>query len=289
METTADEVRDTFLVTPQAKGVYLSWENNPKRIAHGVVSTMRDHVTKEIYNCTLDTFEWVKENHAHPLEGIKKKDIAHIDLASNWEPDFAFVHLFHLLMEDLGRPPLWSEFDKFAYETDVGLKMFGSERLERQKRIYELELKRLRAEHPTWKGLEHKANALAKGSLDWRVGLAYYGFMREMYTAVALRERGLDVRVHPLADANFRADAWIGQSILSVFVINPKYKVEDQQHAEKFQKGRKKAVEELFPGNLFDFVELTMESAQEYGKFHFPTEASIGEVEGFLRAGSQRT
>ncbi|MGW4829625.1 hypothetical protein ACWEOG_18730 [Amycolatopsis japonica] len=286
METTADEVRATFIVTSQAKAAYADWENNPKRIAHDVVSTMRDHTTKTIYDCTLDTFEWIKENHTHPLGDIKKKDIAHIDLAGDWEPAFAFVHLFHLLMEDLGRPPLWSEFDTFAYATDTGLKMFGTDRLDLEEKIFEQELERLTAEHPTWKGLEHKARLLAKGSLDWRVGLAYYGFMREMFTAVALRERGLDVRVHPLADANFRADGWIDRKILSVFVVNPKYKVEDQQHAEAFQRGRKVAVEKLFPGSLFEFVELTMEGAHEYGKFHLPAEASLDEVAELLRPDS---
>ena len=109
--------------------------------------------------------------------------------------------------------------------------------------------------------------------------------MREMYTAVALRERGLNVKVHPLADANFCADGWLDQNILSIFVINPKYKVADHERAERLQKGRKKAVEELFPSGHFNFAELTMDAADEHGKFHFPTQAAVDEVARRLRAG----
>ncbi|QFU90938.1 hypothetical protein [Amycolatopsis sp. YIM 10] len=287
METSADEVRDTFLVTPQAQKVYHDWENNPQRIAHGVVSTMRNHTTKAIYDCSVATFEWIKENHTHPLGNLKKKEIEHIELAENWEPDFAFVHLFHLLMEDLDRPPLWSEFDQFAYGTDEGKAMFGDDRLAREAEIFEQELKRISAERPTWKNPENRAQYLAKGSLDWRIGNAYYGFMRDMYTATALREKGLDVRVHPLADANFRADGWIGNRLLSVFVVNPKYKVADQQKADKVQRGRKKDVEQLFPGSQFEFVTLTMDGASEHGKFHFPNPAAIDEVDQLLRPPSQ--
>lgn len=285
METNADEVRSTFMVTPQATAVYRKWENNPKRIEHGVVSAMRDHTTRAIYDCSLETFEWIKDNHTHPLRNVHKEDIDHIELARDWEPGFAFVHLFHLLMEELGRPPLWSEFDQFAYETDRGVQMFGSERIELEGRIFSQELERLTSDHPEWKGLENRARILAKGSLDWRIGNAYYGFMREMFTAVALRERGLDVKVHPLADANFRADGWLGQNILSVFVINPRYKVADQRRAEQRQKGRKKDVEDLFPGDQFRFTELTMVAAEEYGKFHFPGQDVIDEVEQRLRRG----
>lgn len=283
METTADEVRATFLVTPQAEAVYYKWEKSRKRIDAGVVSTMRDHTTKALYDCSLGTFEWIKKNHKHPLGDIKKKDIEHIDLARDWEPNFAFVHLFHRLMEKLGHPPLWSEFDEFAYETDEGMEMFGSERAVREDRIFAEELERLTREHPTWKGLDNKARFLAKGSLDWRVGNAYYGFMREMYTAVALRERGLDVKVHPLADANFRADGWLGQKILSIFVVNPRFKVPDQERAKKVQRGRKQSVEELFPDGSFNFAELTMDAADEHGKFHFPSKAEISRVEQSLR------
>jgi hypothetical protein len=290
METTADEVRETFLITPEAKHEYFAkWEKNPKRIEAGVVSTMRNHVTKAIYSCTLETFESIKANHTHPLKDIKKKDIEHIELATNWEPDFAFVHLFHLLMEDLGRPPLWSEFDQFAYDTDEGLNMFGYERAVLENKIFDQELERITTEHPTWKNPENRAKLLAAGSLDWRIGNAYYGFMRDMYTAVALRERGLDVRVHPLADANFRADGWVGRNILSVFVINPRYKIADQHRAKRHHAGRKQHVESLFPQRQFDFVALTMDGAHEYGKFHFPSKWAIDKVEQALRPGADQS
>ncbi|UJW29998.1 hypothetical protein L3Q67_32945 [Saccharothrix sp. AJ9571] len=271
-------------MTPQAREAYYTrWEDNPKRIKHGVVAAMRDHTTKAIYDCSTVTFDWIKQHHKHPLGDLKKSEIKHIVAARDWEPSFAFVHLFHLLLEDIGRPPLWSEFDQFVYGTHRGREMFGDERAECEAKIFNEELARITSKHRRVIDPENRARYLAKGSLDWRIGNAYYGFMREMYTAVALRERGLDVRVHPLADANFRADGWVGNAILSVFVINPRFKMADQQRAEVVQRGRKKHVEELFPGGQFSFAALTMDSAEEHGEFHFPTPAELDKVERQLR------
>lgn len=279
METTADEVRSRFLVTPQARVQYYDkWEHNPRRIEHGVVDTMRDHTTKAIYRWSTAAFEELKKNHTHPLGDLQKAEISHIKLAADWEPNFAFVHLFHRLAEQLKHPPRWSEFDDFVYGTDEGQAMFGNERAELEEVIYAAELERITQKFPRSIDPENRARRLAKGSLDWRIGNAYYGFVREMYTAVALRERGLDVKVHPLADANFRADGWVGSTILSVFVVNPEYKVADEARAEKTQRGRKIRVEKLFPGGEFGFAALTMDAAEEYGKFHLPTPAEIDRV-----------
>lgn len=283
METTGDEVRETFLVTPKARSLYSGWENDAERVEHGVITTVENHTTRAIYRNSSETFDWIKKHHTHPLGDIKKNEIEHIKLAENWYPQYAFVHLFHFLMERLGRPPLWSEFDTFFYGEECGRRMFGKEREELEEEIYESELRSLLAKHGRREGIENRARYLAAGSVDWRIGNGYYGFMRDMYTAVQLRKRGLDARVHPVADALFRADAWVDRSILSIFVINPKYKTADRRRARKVQAERKIKVEEIYPDGEFNFVALTLEAAEEHGKFHFPTEPELDRAEQQIR------
>ncbi|WP_372671306.1 hypothetical protein [Amycolatopsis kentuckyensis] len=281
METSADEVRSTFLVTQEAKDAYYGWEKDKRRAE--VVETMRDHTTRAIYDCRLEHFEWIKKNHTHPLGDIKKEKIEHIVKASDWYPRFAFVHVFHVLLETLGRLPLWNEVKEFVNSDPQGMKMLGAERAELENEIFTEELEKLVEDHPTWKEPEHGALALAEASLNWRIGNAYYGFMREMYTVVALRALEVPVKVHPLADANFRADGWVNQKILSVFVINPKYKLADEERAMERHQGRKTKVDKLFPKSEFSFVELTMERADHFGVFHFPKVDEIKRVSERLK------
>ncbi|WP_328447460.1 hypothetical protein [Amycolatopsis sp. NBC_00438] len=284
METSADEVRETFLVTPEAEVAYYGWENDTRRAE--VVRKMRDHTTRAIYDCRLEHFEWIKKNHTHPLGKINKEKIEHITLARDWYPRFAFVHLFHVLLEKLGRLPLWDEVNKFITNDPEGMRMLGAERTELKDRIFPGELETVIAKYPGCKDPENRANALAEASLNWRIGNAYYGFMREMYTVVALRALEVPVKVHPLADANFRTDGWVDEKILSVFVTNPTYKVaEEEERAMRHHQGRKKKVDKLFPNSEFSFVELTMERADHFGVFHFPKEAEIKRVSELLKGG----
>lgn len=293
METTCGEVLRTFHVTPQAQQLYHDWENNEERRTRGVIETVRNHITRVPYQLSAEDFDRLKENHErnndHPLRDIRFEDIKDIKKGIDWEPAFAFVHLFHFLTEDLGRLPGWTECSYFFCQDETGRRILGEERETKEQEIYLDELEKLRAKYPAAKGIEHRAKMLAKDSLDWRVGLAYYGFTREMYTVVKLRERGLDLRVHPLADALFRADAWVNRNIISIYVLNPNFKG-DLERSKKKQAGRKRTVESIY-GNAtprFNFVPITLERAghADRGKFYFPTDQALDEAEQTIRTQS---
>lgn len=101
--------------------------------------------------------------------------------------------------------------------------------------------------------------------MRWRVGNAYYSFLREIYTVVELRSQGVDLRVHPLADALFRVDAWVGSKALSLRVGN-----------EKFRKGgdggRKVPTEKLLADVYppLEFATLELSPATKFGRVHLP-------------------
>ncbi len=60
--------------------------------------------------------------------------------------------------------------------------------------------------------------------MRWRIGNYYYSFLREIHLLSILRETGLDLLFHPLADALFRVDAWLGDLVLSLYVGNARYR-----------------------------------------------------------------
>lgn len=290
METSADEVKDRFLVTPQAIQEYTEWTNDEARRIHGVVDTVLNHVSRAIYNTTSADLEWIKLTNQHPLRRINKKDIEHIVLARDWEPEFAFSHVFCHLTEQIGRPPLWQEFNKFMKSDQVGIKMMGHEIIKRKDRITRDEIRLVsqmsdkRRWNLSFESIQNKARSNAQDALDWRLGNAYYGIMRDVWAVTKLRESGLEIKTHPLADALFRTDAWVGNVIVSLYVKNPYFKDET---ATKKHGGRKRRVESLLGSaeNSFRFESITLEAAKEHGTFHVPTSRALKSAAEKVRAG----
>lgn len=65
---------------------------------------------------------------------------------------------------------------------------------------------------------------LARDAMLWRIGNSYYSFLRELFVIAALRERGVDLRCHPLADALFRVDCWFDRNVISLYIGNATYR-----------------------------------------------------------------
>ncbi|WP_143740071.1 hypothetical protein [Micrococcus luteus] len=96
--------------------------------------------------------------------------------------------------------------------------------------------------------------------------MAYYSFLRELYVLVQLRDRGVDLKVHPLADALFRVDAWKAGAVVQLFVKNEKYRQGDH--------GRKPKPAELL-GSQFRYSEIVMDRQHVFGQLHVPSQASL--------------
>lgn len=124
------------------------------------------------------------------------------------EPSFSFSHLFHYVMEVIGRMPTWDEFSRFFLKTERRLEMFGRECHEKFADLVA-------------SGVERHA---ASKALRWRAGNAYYGIARDIFTTVQLRHRGVDARCHPLADTLFRFDGSVGRTVISLRVDNRHYR-----------------------------------------------------------------
>ncbi|CAM4210045.1 hypothetical protein [Nocardiopsis rhodophaea] len=244
--TTAQDAIDFFTLSLGAKRALEGWRSRRPHVTERVMQ----HKSQAVYQVrSVDVRELVSE---HALSSIRPDQGYKIKRIRDWYPDFAFTHIFHFLLEARGRAYSYEELRDMCLEPPW---------------------RPLLADPAQQKVLEAVREGYseddARTAMRWRVGLAYYSFMRELYTVAKLREHGLDMRVHPLADALFRADAWCANTVFSLYVRNKVFR--DGAY------GRKPAVEELLgPGRPeLRFVALQMETQHDWGRVHLPSDEEI--------------
>ena len=219
METTSREVIATFAVTPQARELLHRWQADPARPQ--VPRVVLAHATKVLYQLEPDAIEGTCRASEHPLGSITKAVASRVQPVVDWRPDFAFTHVMHLALERLGRLPTFQDFVGFCGGDPLGRAALGDP-------ARQIRESTCRQGYP--------AGDVAK-AVRWRIGLAYYSFVREVYTIAVLRGCGLDVRAHPLADALFRVDAWTGRTVLSLYIRNAAFR-DGERSEEGFRIGR---------------------------------------------------
>ncbi|MGH3398201.1 MAG: hypothetical protein ACRDPO_26285 [Streptosporangiaceae bacterium] len=229
MQTTAAEVSATFAVTPRARELLHRWQADPLRPQ--VPPVVLAHATRVLYDL----------------------DPAAVQPVVDWRPDFAFTHVMHLALEAVGDLPTFQAFADFCAGDPAGRTALGDPAREIRRQARE----------------QGYARDDVAGAVRWRIGLAYYSFVREVYTIAVLRSAGLDVRAHPLADALFRVDAWGGRTVLSLYVRNAAFR--DRQ------RGRKPRASQILAGAEppFRYQELSLDTRHEYGCVHLPEAAQI--------------
>ncbi|MBW1599977.1 hypothetical protein [Streptomyces sp. JJ38] len=260
MTTRLEDVLLVFCVSQNTRQLYDTWRNDPRRRA--VAPVVQAHETRVVYDLTSQDIWDVCRRTEHALGEVKRRDAESVRRIVDWHPDFAFTHALHICMERTGRLPAFGEVRDYAMTDELGREMLG----EPARRAIAAEVDR---GTPEW---------LVKAAMRWRVGNAYYSFLRETYTIVELRSRGIPLEVHPLADALFRVDAWVGRTALSLRVGNKKFR-----HGE--HDGRKVPPERLLadvvPALGFHTIELG--AASEFGVVHLPSSGQLDAAADGLR------
>jgi hypothetical protein len=250
IETTLQDVIRAFSRSEQAWHKYNGWRSGdrPDEVVR-VASAIR---MQTVYTLTAADVEAVAAASDHALDDIKKASIVGIDAATNWSPDFAFTHAFGYLVERERRLPTWQAFERFVWEDREGLAMLGGPAA------------RKRSELERVYGLRR-----ARDAIRWRFGLAYYGFMRETHAVAVLRDAGVDVRVHPVADAIFKADGWTNDTVLGMRVPNQRFAEGDV--------GRKDTPQNLLSDTQppFRFVTIELKPTNVFGKVWLADRESI--------------
>lgn len=264
--TTAEDVLDLFKVTSPAEAEF------GRRIGDATKAEVVPHVMAHrasiVYELTPEDVERVcnatrKDKRNHALGEVKRYEAERIAPIVDWHPAFAFTHTLHYAIESLREIPTWLEFSRFIRDDPKGNGMLWRPACQIALTVSDA------PNGPSWKA--------AWDSVRWRLGNAYYSFLREMYVVSHLRASGLDIRMHPLADALFKVDFWCERTICSLFVKNAKY--------HKGNEGRKIPPRQLL-GNAapnFYFHDMQLDKATEWGKVHLPSAQQLREAAEHLR------
>jgi hypothetical protein len=266
MNTTSNEVIDTFAVTARAQVLLKQWREDPAR-PH-VVRTVLGHTTHAVYQLEPSQIEAVCTASEHPLGAIRKDVATAVHPVVDWRPDFAFTHVMHLALETLGNVPTFQDLLVFCKDDPVGRAALGDP------------ARQIRADISR-RGYPPQQ---VRQAVRWRIGVAYYSFVREVYTIAVLRATGLDVRAHPLADSLFRVDAWVGRTVLSLYIRNARFR--------DGGRGRKPRTTDILAGARppFRYEELHLAPQHKFGCVHLPGADDIAAVARRIeRSGNSRS
>jgi hypothetical protein len=210
--------------------------------------------TVSAYRLGPDDVAAVAEATEHALGEVKRAIAESVTPVRDWHPSFAFEHVLHYAAESLGRIPTYGEFRMFCRDDPAaGHMLLGPARAIR--------------DHAVAAGFEAEHIAQA---LRWRVGNAYYSYLKEIYALSVLRSAGIDARYHVLADVLFRTDLWVGDLCLSMYVSNAFFKAGVS--------GRKPQAEEVLGDGPFRFAHLEIPARPEFGTVHLPEPEQLVEI-----------
>ena len=265
LRTTAADVGSVFFDrSPKAAAMFDAWKADPRRAlvapaVLGVEITVPYRITPEDVRRVCATTD-------HALGKADRRTAEGVESIRDWHPDFAFAHTLAMATEELGLVPTYQEFRDYLLNTANGLERLGS---------------------PAIRAMDdavahgHSVEA-AKHAMRWRVGNAYYAYLKELYLVTLLRDLGHDARTHPLADALLRVDCWVGDVLVSLYVGNTFYRSGDR--------GRKVPSHEILGDAKpkFDFRELELPTPHKFGVVKLPDADEVAAWAGKnLRSGAR--
>ncbi|MBF6063869.1 hypothetical protein IU500_31165 [Nocardia terpenica] len=246
--TSSIEVVEHFTSEGQIAQKQLDWWMH-REGCEDVAEKVLSHVTETPYSIASGEIPNLRTQHA--LGNVRKEEAEKIELIRDWFPDFAFTHVFHLMLEEEKRLYKWEEFYDWCQGENVRRWLWEpAQEMVRQAQV---------------QGFTYRH---ASDAMRWRVGNFYYSFLRELYVLAMLREHGLPMKFHPLADALFRADAWCENVLLELFIGNRTFKSGND--------GRKRKTEDYFADQpKFEVVRFEMRLQRKFGTVHVPSSEQI--------------
>lgn len=253
--TTFDSAVAHFTRSKSAARELERWSALPGK--EPVVDFARRLVSERVYEVTPEHVEDVCSRTTHALtlpggRGLRRSVAESVAEIADWYPNFPFVHSLYYAVEALHGPPTWEEFIEFWRNDPDARTMLGIPARRAVSEAIDSGHTRAAAEEAMW----------------WRLGNAYYSLLRELYVLSVLRACGFAVEYHVIADALFRADFWVGDVVISLYVANDRYRAGGEG-----RKPHPRAV--LGDFNGFRFVEMPRLTRHEYGTVHLPSRQEI--------------
>jgi hypothetical protein len=249
--TTGTEVIGHFAGrSARANGRLRAWRADPSKV--DVVPRVESHTVSVLYEQTRGDVISVCKRTEHALGEVTKREITNVEAVRDWHPAFAFTHVLHFAVEALGALPTFEQFRNYCREDPIGRATLW----EPAQEMVSVAARRV-------------GSRVARDAMRWRIGNAYYSFLREVFVLAVLRERSVDVQVHPLADALFRVDLWVNDINVSLFIGNELFRAGDD--------GRKDRPEQLLgdASPPFRFHSIQLRTQHRFGVVHLPTLSDV--------------
>lgn len=253
-ETTARSVTEHLCVSAGARNRLRAWRQERPEVAEYVLS----HVTRVLYTTSVSDLRKVASATEHALGKVKREEGERVWSIRDWNPRFAMTHVLHYALERLGAPFTYQEFRSFCSGDAAARGMLW-----------------VPAQAAIGEAAATYGVVLARAAMRWRIGNSYYSFLRELVVRAELRDRGLDLEMHPLADALFRVDAWSGQTVVGLYIGN---------RAFLDGAGGRKPRTETVLGPSFRYVAINMPTQHAFGRLHVPTADALDEAAANIRA-----
>lgn len=269
---TSAEVVEFFTRSARASNELKNWQSDDRR--KKVVPRILPHVNSILLHLTTKDVYGVARHTEHALGNVRKEDIKDISKVSDWHPNFAMTHVFGIVVEKLGYLPTYQDF-RSACESEEFYEMLWGPAQD------------LISELINDGGVDPN---VARGAMRWRVGNAYYSFIREALVLARMRERKLDAVSHPLADALFKTDIWVGNVAIELFMESKKYKSQEKTLNKQRKIKAREFLSDARPP--LEFYDMVLPPATRYGVVKFPDrntlEKAIDDVEKLVRMQEQR-
>lgn len=265
MRVTMGDVESRFCRSREARKRLDRWRADNSRQA--VVETMCAHSSDFANEISSQEIADVCEKIGldaglHALGNLAKVNSS-MKAVQDWWPSFAFTHVFHLVLEDERRLLFFHE-------------------LVRHPRFRELIWPDAAALVDRLNTGDGNASFMkrVRDSIRWRIALAYYAHIKELYAGSLLRENGFPVVAHPVADALFRTDFWIDDTNVDLFLPNGAFRSRDSMGGRKLR-----AIDLLSDAQpCFRNISLVCPAVHKFGQVHLPD--SVALVETFQAAWS---
>ena len=222
-----------------------------------VVPFVREFTHEHLFSLGADAVMDVISRSTHALGDVQTDE--QLPLIENFSAPFALQHLFHWYVEENKSLPVWSEFRDWMVCGPAAplwygvLKEFLGEPKDREQSV-------------RW-----------SRAARWRLGKFYLSAMREVDLLLRLRNAGIPVRYHLLADVLFRADLWLNSLVVCLYFPNPNYRSGKDA-------GRKPPAESFFAGATpsFEIVHFPVER-QGFGRVWLAKDDSLRALAQLIR------
>jgi hypothetical protein len=254
--TTSAEVIARFSRSAQAAEKLNEWKNDETK-TH-VVERVLAHTVRYLNTVTtpevLQIVEYINTHpNEHALGKIKSATVKRVESIRDWHSPFAYAHLFHFIAEAEHR---LLTFNEFIHHT-----IFQEGMWKDAEQAIEAAIK-----------IDRVTKQDAKDAVRWRIGLAYYAFLKEQYIMSLMRGEGRQVKQHPLADALFRVDCWIDDVNIDLYVENDKFR--KQKSGRKIKSAA--LLRDAVPAFRNAVIECKIQNT--FGKVHLPNMEHVRQV-----------